>query len=52
MPDESITEKFDLKSKVFFNHEAGKIWLDESRMLLLHAQAYGAQRKEIIELLG
>src|SRR5882724_5642130 len=41
-----------LAEKVFFVPEDGRIWLDDQRMLLLHAGALGALRREVIHALG
>ncbi len=38
--------------RVRFEPDEGLIWLDENRMLLLHAASYGALRSELIESLG
>ncbi|SEJ38903.1 regulatory protein, Fis family [Azotobacter beijerinckii] len=45
-------ERFNLRSRLRFNIDAGQIWLDESRMLLLHAKALGALRRELFDSLG
>jgi len=42
----------DLRSRLRFCEKTGDIWLDEHRMLLLHASAQGSLRKELIETLG
>eukprot|EP01036_Dinobryon_divergens_P006551 gene6551-8701_t len=42
----------DLQSLLKFNLPSGHIWLDEQRMLLMHARALGALRKELFETLG
>ena len=42
----------DLRSLVRFCAEKGLIWLDESRMILMHAAALAALRRELIESLG
>lgn len=42
----------DLQSLLKFNYPSGHIWLDEQRMLLMHARALGALRKELFETLG
>ncbi len=47
-----LTEQFNLRSKLRFNIETGHIWLDENRMLLLHAKAMGALRRELFDSLG
>ena len=42
----------DLLSRVRFSPEVGHIWLDDRRMFLLHSEAFGALRRELIESLG
>ncbi len=41
-----------LRSMIRFDSEKGLIWLDQSRMLLLHTGAFGALRHELFESLG
>jgi len=41
-----------LADKLFFAPEDGRIWLDDQRMLLFHAAALGALRREVIHALG
>jgi DNA-binding NtrC family response regulator len=47
-----LIEQFNLRSRLRFNLEAGRIWLDENRMLLLHAKSFGALRRELFDTLG
>ncbi|WP_028007365.1 sigma-54-dependent Fis family transcriptional regulator [Solimonas flava] len=42
----------DLVSRIHFSPEDGHIWLDDQRMLLLHASGFGVLRRELIETLG
>ncbi len=42
----------DLMSRLRFSTTDGRIWLDDQRMLLIHAKAFGAFRREMIETLG
>ncbi len=42
----------DLLSRLHFSTSDGRIWLDEHRMLLVHAKALGSLRREMIETLG
>ncbi len=42
----------DLRGLVHFCAESGQIWLHEHRMLLVHAEAQGGMRKELIDTLG
>ena len=42
----------DLRSLVRFCADKGLIWLDESRMILIHAAALAALRRELIDSLG
>ncbi|EZQ18334.1 Fis family transcriptional regulator [Halopseudomonas bauzanensis] len=51
MADQPLVERFNLRSRLRFNIESGQIWLDENRMLLLHAKAFGALRHELFESL-
>lgn len=54
----AITQTFestgisDLLAQIRFDSEHGKIWLNEQRMLLIHASVMGLLRKELIETLG
>ena len=41
-----------LAEKLFFAPEDGRIWLDDQRMVLFHAGALGALRREVIHALG
>ncbi len=54
---QSLTDKLfppvdDLCSAIRFDNDSGTIWLEQQRMLLLHASALGSMRKELIESLG
>jgi len=42
----------DLMARLHFSTSDGRIWLDEHRMLLVHAKAFGTLRREMIEALG
>jgi len=42
----------DLMHRLRFSTGDGRIWLDEHRMLLIHARALGSLRRELIESLG
>jgi DNA-binding NtrC family response regulator len=42
----------DLRARVHFCPRTGQIWLHEHRMLLVHAEAQGLLRKELIDSLG
>lgn len=42
----------DLLSQIRFESDKGKIWLNEQRMLMVHASVMGLLRKELIETLG
>ena len=41
----------DLIGRLRFSTSDGRIWLDDQRMLLVHARAQGSLRREMIELL-
>lgn len=49
---QEFIERFKLRSRLRFDVERGDIWLDENRMLLFHAQAMGALRRELLNTLG
>ncbi len=42
----------DLRQAIRFAPEEGSIWLNDQRMLLLHASAFNALRSELIDSLG
>lgn len=42
----------ELKARLRFETDSGHIWLDEQRMILVHAEAMGELRKELVETLG
>ncbi|MCA0176492.1 MAG: XylR N-terminal domain-containing protein [Proteobacteria bacterium] len=42
----------DLLGRLHISTTDGRIWLDEQRMLLLHASALGALRQDMVESLG
>lgn len=47
-----LPDNKDLVSRIHFSPEDGHIWLDDQRMLLLHASGFGVLRRELIETLG
>ena len=42
----------DLMARLHFSTSDGRIWLDDQRMLLIHAKAFGQLRRELIDSLG
>ncbi|MDM0110392.1 sigma 54-interacting transcriptional regulator [Variovorax sp. J22R24] len=42
----------DLMARLHFSTSDGRIWLDDQRMLLIHAKALGSLRREMIEAFG
>ncbi len=52
MKHQRLIEQFNLRSRLRFNVDEGQIWLDENRMLLIHARAMGALRRELIDTVG
>jgi len=52
MSKQPLIERFNLRSRLRFDIENGQIWLDENRMLLMHAKAFGALRQELFVSLG
>lgn len=51
-PVEDLSDRIDLWTKVRFDRDTGTVWLDEQRMLLLHAGSLGALRAEMVRTLG
>jgi DNA-binding NtrC family response regulator/predicted hydrocarbon binding protein len=49
--EKEVVDRFDLRSKLRFNQETGKIWLGESRLLLLHAKALMEMRTKLFDYL-
>jgi len=52
MKEQSALDQFDLRSRLRFNSDTGRIWLDEHRMVLMHTRAVGALRKELFDQVG
>ena len=52
MAHRRLIELFNLRSRLKFDIEGGRIWLDENRMVLVHAKALAAMRRELFETLG
>lgn len=52
MGEENLIEKFALLDKLRVDFSRGDIWLEESRMSLVHASAMGELRKALYEALG
>ena len=47
-----LPDNADLVSRIHFSPKDGRIWLDDQRMLLMHASGFGVLRRELIESLG
>ena len=47
-----VADMSDLLARLHFSTADGRIWLDDQRMLLIHARSLGLLRREIIELVG
>ena len=58
VPDDHLVDRVrfpslgDLMARLHFSTSDGRIWLDDQRMLLIHAKALGSLRREMIETLG
>ncbi|KXJ51183.1 MAG: Fis family transcriptional regulator [Neptuniibacter sp. Phe_28] len=52
MPTDRVIEYFGLRSKLKFDIENAQIWLDENRMVLVHAEAFSLLRDELHSILG
>lgn len=42
----------DLTERLHFSPADGRIWLDDRRMILIHSEAFGTLRQELIETIG
>jgi two-component system response regulator HydG len=51
MPTDRVIEYFGLRSKLKFDIENAQIWLDENRMVLVHAEAFSLLRDELHSIL-
>lgn len=52
MDEHSLIARFNLQGRLDFAPAKGQIWLDQSRMVLLHTKGLGKLRREMIEQLG
>ncbi|PHV05560.1 sigma-54-dependent Fis family transcriptional regulator [Janthinobacterium sp. BJB412] len=52
LPGDDWPDIGDLAARLHFSPVDGRIWLDDSRMILLRSEAFGALRQELIESLG
>lgn len=50
--DYAMPAREDLLDRLRFSPETGNIWLDAKRMFLLHVEAFGTLRRELIETMG
>lgn len=49
---QQLIEKFKLRSRLRFNINSGHIWLDENRMMLMHARSLDVMRRKLFETMG
>lgn len=52
MDEHSLIERFDLQGRLDFAPAKGQIWLDQSRLVLLHAKGLAKLRREVVEQTG
>lgn len=52
MEHQELIEKFKLRSRLRFDINAGRIWLDENRMMLMHARSLDVLRCKLFETIG
>ncbi|MCC2632243.1 MAG: vnfA 2 [Ramlibacter sp.] len=52
LADMNLPAVRDFSSRLRFNPEEGRIWLDDRRVLLMHAEAFSSLRDELIASLG
>ena len=50
--DVSLSLTSEVLKRLHFNPPEGLIWLEDRRMVLMHAEAMGAMRQELIESVG
>ena len=48
----SVPNLDELASRLRFSYDNGRIWLGETRMILLHSAAMASLRKELVDSLG
>lgn len=48
----SMSKHNELRTRLRFLPDSGQIWLDQQRMIMIHAEAMGELRRELIETLG
>jgi len=51
-PESHLKAGTEMRSRLRFMPDSGQIWLDEQRMIMVHAGAMGELRSELIETLG
>ena len=42
----------ELRTRLRFQSDSGEIWLDQQRMIMVHAEAMGELRRELVDTLG
>ena len=52
MDEHDLIERFGLRSRLHLEPQKGQIWIDQSRLVMLHAKGLGRLRREIVELAG
>jgi two-component system response regulator HydG len=50
--EHNLIEQLGLRSQLHFEPEKGQIWIDQARMVMVHAKGLGRLRRELIEQLG
>jgi DNA-binding NtrC family response regulator len=50
--EHSLIERFDLQGRLEFAPAKGQIWLDQSRLVLLHTKGLAKLRREVVEQSG
>ncbi|MES2262558.1 MAG: sigma 54-interacting transcriptional regulator [Pseudomonadota bacterium] len=48
----NFPELGDLAERLHFNPSEGRIWLDDRRMILMHAEVFGGLRQKMIDAMG
>ena len=52
MQESELKPANELRTRLRFQPDSGHIWLDDQRMIMVHAEAMGELRRELIDTLG
>ncbi len=52
MQESDLKPASELRTRLRFQPDSGQIWLDQQRMIMIHTEAMGELRRELIDTLG